>query len=593
MEHWFDGLAKGLASGGVSRREVLKLSIQGAVAAAVGSVLPTRAMARAGSGKPVSPVAPFSTEQRGPCSISRDGRTTTLKYGVQSVLNGKQLTHGCEITFDPGATRGDAKSIKITSTTTVRLGDDPLLTINRDSQGGSTQFKYSYGQAFQGVHEAVFTSDGKTIEGTVDNRAISSHPVGADFSTIKYADGNPAPGVKLDAAVGNALSALMKQAKDTASTCKNAGGSRSSNDADNWLQSLARRRRASSFGSRPVAEIASLSPAALALAPSALGALEPLAVPDGFGEGFGMGQIGGSGCTDCQNDCAGTYAECEAAAGGGCVAAFICPPCGAACEGLALVACSVAGGDCLSACDDAGNACCPVACSSNGSCCGKGQQCTPNGNCCPGGVQICNNQCCSPGGICCGSACCSPGQICKDGVCCAADRNVCHGVCCAEGSVCSTEGICCKPIKNGRTPISCSGTCCSGEQKCGKPFPGSGGICCDPEHICGDFCCQAGCVNGNECQPTCLVGVFCGSSCCSWGCDNAAKSTCKPAQECAKGQYVCAPDAVGVGNVCCANGTGCLNGKCCPTGKVPCNNVTTGAYGCWPQSQCAVIAPPK
>ena len=164
-----------------------------------------------------------SAEQRGPCSISHDGQTTTLKYGVQSSVNGKQLTHECEITFDVGATRGDAKSVKITSTTTVKLGDDPLLRIERDTQGGSTQVKYSYGQAFEGIKEVAFTTDGKTVHGTVDNRSIVPHPAGADPSTIKYADGKPAPGVKLDSAVGTALTALLKKAHDTVSTCKNAG----------------------------------------------------------------------------------------------------------------------------------------------------------------------------------------------------------------------------------------------------------------------------------------------------------------------------------------------------------------------------------
>ena len=578
MEHWFDRFVKDFARGGVSRRDVLKLAFQGAVAAAVGSVFPVRAMARASSGKSMYSLDLPSTEQRGPCSISHDGQTTTLKYGVQSSVNGKQLTHECEITFDVGATRGDAKSVKITSTTTVKLGDDPLLRIERDTQGGSTQVKYSYGQAFEGIKEVAFTTDGKTVHGTVDNRSIVPHPAGADPSTIKYADGKPAPGVKLDSAVGTALTALLKKAHDTVSTCKNAGASSSANGADSWFQLLARRRRESFSRSGPAVEIASLSPAAFALAPSALGALEPLAVPEGIGEGFG--QIGGSGCTKCQNDCIATYGECEGGVAGGCAIAWLCPPCGAACDGIGTVTCAAtAGGECLSNCSNPGSACCPIGCS-NGNCCNHGQQCTPNGSCCPDGVQICNNQCCAKG------------DVCKDGICCTVDHNVCKGVCCPAGNVCSTEGICCKQIKSGETPISCNNTCCSEGSKCAKGYPSAPATCCATEHICGDACCQDGCVNG-KCRPLCLVGVSCGASCCDWGCADEATNTCKPAQKCAKGQSVCAGNSSGVPNVCCPNGTGCLGGKCCPTGTVACNNKTTGAMGCWPQSQCAVIAPPK
>ncbi|MGB0065110.1 MAG: hypothetical protein WBP85_11750 [Terracidiphilus sp.] len=581
MEHWFDRFVKDLARGGVSRRDVVKLAFQGAVAAAAGSVFPVRAMARASSGRPVSPRPDSGSEQRGPCSFSRDGQITTLKYGVQSSVNGKPLTHECEITFDVGSTRGDAKSVKITSTTTVKLGDDPLLQIDRSSQGGSMQIKYSYGQAFQGVHEAAFTSDGKTVQGTVDDRAISPHPVGADASTIKYADGHPAPAIKLDSAISDALTSLLKQARDAVSTCKSAGASRSSSAPDSWFQSLALRRGVNLSRSRPAVEIASLSPAALALAPSTFGALQPLAALEGAGEGFGMGQIGGSGCTDCQNDCAGTYAECEAAAGGGCLVAFLCPPCGAACEGTALIACSITGAECLSNCNNAGSACCPIGCS-NGNCCNSGQQCTPNGGCCPDGVEICNNQCCSPG------------QVCKNGVCCTSDRNVCHGVCCPEGNVCSTEDICCPSIKSGEKPISCGSACCPEGQNCAKSYAGSKDeICCYTERICGGVCCPSGCVNGNECAPLCLVGESCGSSCCDWGCADSKTSTCKPAQNCAKGQYVCTGEAAGVVNVCCPNGTGCHNAKCCPTNTTYCTNVTTGVAGCWPSSQCYVPPPPK
>ncbi len=578
MEHWFDGFVKGLARGGVSRRDVLKLTFQGTVAAVVGSVFPVRAMARASSGKAVSPIPLPSTEQRGPCSISHDGKTTTLKYGAQSSASGKPLTHECEITFDQGSTRSDAKSVKITSTTTVKLGDDPLLQIVRNSQGGSTQVKYSYGQAFQGIKEVAFTTDGKTLQGTVDNRSIMPHPAGADVSTIKYADGKRAPDVKLDSALGSALTALLKQAHDTVSTCKNAGASRSSNDADGWFQLLGRRRHASFPTSSPAVEIASLSPAALALAPSALGALEPLAFPGGLGEG--MGQVGGSGCTKCQNDCIATYGECEGGVAGGCLVAWICPPCGAACDGIGTVTCAAtAGGVCLSNCSNPGSACCPIGCS-NGNCCDHGQQCTPNGSCCPDGVEICNNQCCAKG------------YVCQDGICCTVDRHVCKGVCCPVDNVCSSEGICCKQIKSGETPLSCGGGCCSEGQKCAKAGPNSGDTCCDPQHICGGTCCPDGCVNG-KCAPLCLVGVGCGTSCCEWGCSDAATNTCKPAQKCAQGQSVCQANQAQTANVCCPTGTGCMNGKCCPTGSVACIGKSTGAMGCFPQSQCVTQPPPK
>ena len=510
MEHWFDDVAKKLASGDRSRRTFL-----GGIFAAVGA---------AGFQSPVR------TEKRGSCTIDYSPQPT-LHHSVQSTFNGKTLTHTTELTLTRPDRQGQAAHIA--STRTITLGSDLLVRIQSDSREGSTKVNLSYGAAFRGVRQASYTTDGKVIEGTIDGRRISPLPVGADVKSLRFADRNPPPSVTLDPALERALTAILQKAHDDISSCRQAE-----------------------------------------LRRDAKGAPKARTIPQNS-----------DSCQNCQNSCAAAAATCDAAGAAGSAACFIFF---GACAAAAIVACAVAGGVCVNNCDNPGTrnqpggACCPVGCPNVNGCCYADQQCSGTANvCCASNVSVC------------AGVCCPPGFICKDGICCTTDRPVCHGVCCSNGQACSSEGICCRQLEFNTKPVSCGGSCCAKDQKCAKSAPNLQATCCPKEHVCGQNCCPGGCVNGDKCQPLCLTGVHCGANCCPWGCADAATSTCSKPQNCAKDQYVCLSEQSGAPNVCCPNGTGCLNGKCCPPNTVSCNNKSTGVMGCWPKSNCAVPPPPR
>jgi hypothetical protein len=620
MEHWFDGLAKKLAAGDASRRTFL-----GGIFATFGATATSGSPRASGlawflPGEPDAALPQVRTEQRGPCTFEFRGKETTVHHSVQSTVNGKVLTHTSETTLTRPAQRGQGTP-QITSTRTVTIGSDSLLRIEHDSRDGATQLKVTYGSAFQGIREATFTSDGKTIEGTIDGRHTLPLPVRGDASLLKFADGKTPPVVKLDPSVDRALAAILKQAKDDVASCKQIGAGRASTFEEGRPADVSSGAPAKGWISAFFSKLTASSPLTLTATPMSLGTPSSLFSTERLDVGVGysipsaaspnpvLPQTGGQGCQDCQNDCARDYVICEAAAGIGCVFTLFFA---GACEASALIACSVTGATCLSTCDNAGNACCPVGCPNNG-CCNSGEQCTSTADfCCPDGVAVC------------GITCCPAGFLCKDGACCTTDRVVCAGVCCPENQACSTGKICCPKHGSNSQPVSCGGTCCPEGQNCTSGVEPGSKMCCPDKFVCGDVCCGEGgtckngkccgfssqtgagfwcgdhccnggggqCVNG-LCPPLCLTGVFCGASCCAWGCADARTNTCNKPQTCGKNQYVCTPNASNVPNVCCPNGTGCLDGKCCPTNTVSCNNKTTGVLGCWPQSQCAVLPPPK
>lgn len=576
MEHWFDGLAKKLASGDASRRTFLG-GIFATLGAAASTTLPAAGLALILPGE--ASARQTRTDRRGSCTLEAAGNASTIHHSVQSTFNGKVLAHTMDVTLTRPDRRGQAPHI--TGTRTISLGGDALIKIDKDSQGGSTQIKLTYGAAFQGVREVSYTTDGKTIEGTIDGQRIAPLPVGADPKSLKLADGRTPPAVKLDSALETALDGILKKAKDDAATCGQEKTGRASSSGHDWPAYESNGTAAG--GSLPwfAGRFSFLS---ALFSPDVVHA-DGSAAPLGFApDPQGTIPQNSSACQSCQDKCGYTAAVCDAGACGASAACFIFW--GACCAG-SLAACSIAGGICLNDCDSAGTltqpggACCPIGCPNVDGCCYQNQQCSGTANvCCAVNVVVCEGNCCPPG------------YVCKQGVCCTPDRPVCHGICCPTGQVCSNEGICCHQLELNTQPVSCSGTCCAKGQKCAKGGPNSEPGCCPTEHICGDLCCPDGCVNG-KCRPLCLIGVPCGTSCCDWGCDDAATNTCKKPQTCAKGQSVCTANQSGVANVCCPTGTGCLDGKCCPTGMVACNNKSTGKMGCFPKAQCAVQAPPK
>jgi hypothetical protein len=587
MEHWFDGLAKELAAKDGSRRTFLGGIFATLGAAATGAVPGADALASPYPGR--LDAAQSRSAKTGTCTVARSGKDSTVHHTIQTTFNGKALSHTLDLTMTHPDKKGQA--VHITSTRTITLGGDSLLTVEKDSQGSSTQVKLTYGAAFQGVKEVVYTTDGKQIQGTIDGQKIAPISAGADSSSLRLATGKTPPAIKPDAALESALSDLLKKAEADVSSCAPRASDRGSNSvhdipsyASNFIRSSGTISAFTGFLSSWFAPIAVHAETSAA---------------DGLGYGYGQSGIpqNSSACQSCQDKCAEAALVCDAGACSASAACFFfwglcCAGSLAICSGTAVICdnnCSSAGTN-----TQPGGACCPVGCPNVDGCCYQNQQCSGTANiCCAENVIVCNGNCCNQGDTCCGNSCCASGNVCKDGVCCAARNVICKGVCCASGQVCSTEGICCKQLSFNSTPVSCSGTCCASGSKCAKGYPTAPETCCATEHICGTACCPAGCVNGNECAPLCLTGINCGKSCCDWGCADASTSTCKPAQKCASGQSVCPANQSGVPNLCCPNGTGCFNGKCCATGSIACIGKSTGAMGCFPQSQCATQPPPK
>src|SRR4029078_4627390 len=81
-----------------------------------------------------------------------------------------------------------------TSTTTIREAQTLVLqTTIPPGKGLPTRIHTSYGPAFTGVKEVGFTSNGTTVSGSIDGRAIVPFPASAVPEMLQFQDGQPAP----------------------------------------------------------------------------------------------------------------------------------------------------------------------------------------------------------------------------------------------------------------------------------------------------------------------------------------------------------------------------------------------------------------
>jgi len=475
------------------------------------------------------------------------------------------------------------------------------------SQGSTTPTGFRlvnrFGAGIRGLRSMSLTStDGHTVTGTIDGRALEPFTLGGNDTTLAFADGSKAPKIRVKPFLQRALEEL--RTVDTAACTPNTATS-------------------------------------------------------GVREDFL-----GLDCTLCEAACgialmvcdasaAISFAACEAGTVGiatlGCVAGFAAAEAG----------CLKASDDCSNNCET-GSSCCPVpckggtpnaasstefcaaTCSGGATCCGG--QSNPNGVCCGNASDCCgtsnptclegvfaNARCVNPstGAFCfadegdvCGStaapgrASCCPGKspVCRDaaeGLCCARGAgdtcgNAQERKCCPETSpVCrdAAAGVCCPQGAGdvcGRDCCPAGAPHCDGEACC-KPSEacGDGGQCCPAPHICrGQTCCNppsttcgSACCNVDE---TCvdaskslccgiLTGIACGDSCC----DSVTEA-------CVNG--ACCPRASACGSACCATGEYCeSNGTCrpCPGGEVACreNDASSGPSTCCEPGQACCGSP--
>jgi hypothetical protein len=374
------------------------------------------------------------------CTVSNSGTATTTSFTVTN--KDLSLTSTDTIQHAGGA---------LTSTTVIRQKRAQVLQMTASFQGdGLGTIELLYGKGYKGIARAVLTSDGTTVSGTVDGRAIVPFAASTQPTSLQFQDGQPAPTLSLSPKLNRQLTQLNAKAAAQAQTCSGVS--------------------------------AQLHESRL--------------------------------CLSCVAGCAVTATLALKAAAAGCAAAsalcvFAAPACFAGCMAVALVTVGLAAEVCVDLC--ARNPCCAVPCHhTNGDpfCCEEGETCLRPGACCRAGLTPCGGETCCPSpdrclrGACClhpdfvcGSTCVGPFTTCCGGttVC---TNGVCIGnSCCTGGYNCG--GFCCQNANR-----CCNNVCCQPGQVCDSVTGACSANCafrCGPSNECcqtGDVCC-----GGIHCQP--------------------------------------------------------------------------------------------
>jgi hypothetical protein len=134
-DHWFDRLTKGLAQGGVSRRQMLG----GSVAAGLGLLHPGRVLAK--DLAPLQPTAPTKilphapprpsppspTPQAGTCTISSEGRNQVVSVAAQTTMGTKVVAYTRQTTMGRPVTARFGNqlrwAVRASSNSTCRLAE--------------------------------------------------------------------------------------------------------------------------------------------------------------------------------------------------------------------------------------------------------------------------------------------------------------------------------------------------------------------------------------------------------------------------------------------------------------------------------------
>lgn len=386
-----------------------------------------------------------------PCQVSQGGDATVTTLAVATAT--LSLTTVERLPLDP--------TLAQTSTTTIRQAQTLVLqTTITSGKGQPTRIHTSYGPAFIGVKEVDFTSNGTTVSGSIDGRAIVPFPASAVPEMLQFQDGQPAPASSVSPTILQQLGQIYALAETTVARCVPAAASAQGADVG------AENSASTSFK-----------------------------------------------CLSCKGVCLAGSGACGYELAEGCTAlAALClfgaGACLAACLAVGAVGCTAAGLTCLDLCRDA-SFCCPVACGSepDATCCDAGQTCLRPGNvatyrCCLAGETPCGGKnccaspdrcmadgfCCNHPNIPCGQTCCGPLSRCCNGVC-------CRGVCAGDGSCCESPGV---PCGRGCCSTDCcnNSACCPPGQNCNQA--GQCAVLCPSTHT---YCRPSGecCAPGSEC----------------------------------------------------------------------------------------------
>ena len=397
------------------------------------------------------------------CKVNQGATGTTSTLAVKQ--GDLSLTTTERIPQNPGNA--------LTSTTTIRQkGSLVMQTTMTFTGSGQTDIQIVYGKGFTGIERADLTTNGQTVSGTVDGRAIVPFSAAAAPEVFQFQDGQPAPETSASKEVAQGLERIFALAEAKAESCAPAEG----------------RGRAS---------------------------------------GLSAQNHNSFQCLTCKAGCGGAFLYCGSKLKGVCAATaaaclFGAPLCFAACAVAGGAICVAAAVTCMGIC--ARTVCCAVPCGDTGStvtCCEDGQACLRPGVCCQAGQFPCHGQNCCPSSQRCmpnGTCCIAPDFPCGQS-CCDRTLSCCNGVCCSGQCL---GGVCCTPPSrrcgsgfSARCCANecCNNVCCAAGESC-HPQTGQCAVLCPPNQ---DFCPTGG--NGRCCNPLqscCLSGSswFCGPDGC-------------------------------------------------------------------------------
>ena len=516
MTHWFDSLCKELAQeSSVSRR--------GAIGGAFAGMLATSWVGRATAQTSKSNATP------GACTRQASaGKPSNMKVS----LSRSGLTYELTRTVD---TDGNG-----TSTTLVRQGKDPVLTVTTTlPKSGTVKTVVAYGTAISGVKSVTLEAiDRKTFKGSADGRTFTAKLGGPGTVAAQFDDGREAPKPRIESALESQILSLRNDVYAALKSCTAVATPRTATP-------------------KKVEKKAAGIPRG--------GASDPGYSP---GYTYPAGETANSpSCTNCYNNCTSTCCDITGACSAGSWFTDVVS------LGATLAADEVCNYGCFGVCNLPGGGCYPVACGGPWEACGSGDTCAVAGMCCDTSDP-------SEAGVACGGICCGPGvtSCASDGNCgCPSGMGICGSQCCESGASCCGGNACCPKGSKccGSTCVADNESCCGssvcvqgetcqkgpkGDQCCIGPLNASGD-CCGLNIACGSTCCQSGtslCVKGHCCPS----GQACGDVCCPSGssCSDAKKGTCGK---------VCPP------------GVASCNGQCCPAAS----DKNGAIVCCYPQVQ--------
>lgn len=423
-----------------SRRSVIWFSTSGLVASLLG-VTDAEAKKRKKRKKKKCKRPPC-----GPCTVSADGASLV----VVSKLKKKPLRLQQHTNFASGARQTD-----------ITFKGKSVLQITYEIAPPGMNATVTYGAAFSGINQARFSSDGVTITGDIDGRAIAPLPANAGPGQIVFADGGPPLAVQGDAKLVQAIQGLFSKAAAQAGACQ-LPIERSAKSAKSTFD-------CAKSHAVCLKEAAECEKSVIEAATSACN-IVPL---------FGPIVCGVVGTGYCAERCATCIRKakygptcCPVRCGGDVEDLFgpdpLCCNGGETCVDPNS---NRAGGCCAAGMTGCGGECCPAGSCTNGFCCRTGvgsicgnQCCGPFDTCCGGRccTGVCNgNICCVGNELPCGSGCCN--GTCCNGSCCPSGQVCCNGVCCPSGYACQSNQ-CVQVCSPGQIP--CAGACCSGGQQC-------------------------------------------------------------------------------------------------------------------------------